>query len=368
MRHLPLANIEFPLESFGLFRNYHLRTTTTKFAVPRPSPPTYRIRPYCRSTRVVAQYSLRSNIGRIDQPDHWRKTSAPLTHRRGTKLQALLGEGGLSEMDNYVFPDYRLKRKMDDPSKTPLLLIACGSFSPITFLHLRMFIMAGDYVKHNTNFEVIGGYLSPVSDAYKKQGLAAAEHRVNMCKLAIDKASNWLMVDTWEAESPEYQPTALVLDHFDQEVNIKRKGIEAGDGERKPVQIALLAGADLIQTMSQPGVWAEKDLDHILGKFGTFIVERSGTDIDEALASLTNYRDNIYVIQQLIQNDVSSTKIRLFLKRGMSVQYLIPAPVVEYIEQNKLFAEENRSSNTNLPATNTEKGKGSETTASASTN
>ena len=37
--------------------------------------------------------------------------------------------------------------------------------------------MAGDYVKHNTNYEVIGGYLSPVSDAYKKQGLAGAEHR-----------------------------------------------------------------------------------------------------------------------------------------------------------------------------------------------
>lgn len=81
------------------------------------------------------------------------------------------------KMDAYKFPDYRLKRKMQDPSKTPLLLVACGSFSPITFLHLRMFIMGGDYVKFNTNFELIGGYLSPVSDAYKKQGLAPAEHR-----------------------------------------------------------------------------------------------------------------------------------------------------------------------------------------------
>jgi hypothetical protein len=80
-------------------------------------------------------------------------------------------------MDTYTFPDYRLKKKMDDPSKTPLLLVACGSFSPITFLHLRMFIMAGDYVKFSTDFEIVGGYLSPVSDAYKKAGLASAEHR-----------------------------------------------------------------------------------------------------------------------------------------------------------------------------------------------
>lgn len=80
-------------------------------------------------------------------------------------------------MDAYQFPDLRLKRKLSNPSKTPLLLVACGSFSPITFLHLRMFVMAADYVKYNTNFELIGGYLSPVSDAYKKQGLASAEHR-----------------------------------------------------------------------------------------------------------------------------------------------------------------------------------------------
>ncbi|KAF4635304.1 hypothetical protein G7Y89_g2792 [Cudoniella acicularis] len=90
--------------------------------------------------------------------------------------------------------------------------------------------------------------------------------------------------------------------------------------------------------------WSEKDLDHILGRFGTFIVERSGTDIDDALANLQPWKDNIYVIQQLIQNDVSSTKIRLFLRREMSVQYLIPSVVIEYIEQNGLYEEDGASS------------------------
>lgn len=163
------------------------------------------------------------------------------------------------------------------------------------------------------------------------------------------------MVDSWEAEQKEYQPTAVVLDHFEHEINGKRKGIEAANGERKPVRIALLAGADLIQTMSTPGVWSEKDLDHILGRYGTFIVERSGTDIDDALSNLQPWKENIYVIQQLIQNDVSSTKIRLFLRRGMSVHYLIPAPVVEYIEQNHLFSEDNAASST--PSVNQDKGK-----------
>lgn len=80
-------------------------------------------------------------------------------------------------LSNYTFPQHRLKRVMNDSSKTPLLLVACGSFSPITYLHLRMFEMAADYVRFNTDFEIVGGYLSPVSDAYKKAGLASAEHR-----------------------------------------------------------------------------------------------------------------------------------------------------------------------------------------------
>lgn len=82
-----------------------------------------------------------------------------------------------ASMDDYHFPETRLKRKMNDPEKTPLLLVACGSFSPITYLHLRMFEMAADYVRFNTDFELIGGYLSPVSDAYRKAGLASADHR-----------------------------------------------------------------------------------------------------------------------------------------------------------------------------------------------
>ena len=83
----------------------------------------------------------------------------------------------LPTQETYTIPSSRLKQRMDDPEKTPLLLVACGSFSPITYLHLRMFEMAADYVKFSTDFELIGGYLSPVSDAYRKAGLASAEHR-----------------------------------------------------------------------------------------------------------------------------------------------------------------------------------------------
>ena len=60
---------------------------------------------------------------------------------------------------------------------TLLTVMVC---SPITYLHLRMFEMASDFVRFNTDFEVVGGFLSPVSDAYKKVGLAPAYHRYGL--------------------------------------------------------------------------------------------------------------------------------------------------------------------------------------------
>ncbi|KJZ69344.1 hypothetical protein HIM_11266 [Hirsutella minnesotensis 3608] len=263
---------------------------------------------------------------------------------------------------DYVFPSHRLQRTCD-PNKVPLVLVACGSFSPITFLHLRMFPMARDHSR-NEGFEVIGGYLSPVADAYaaKKKGLAPAHHRIRMCELAAENTSKWLMVDDWEASSPAYIPTARVLDHFEYEINHVMGGVECSDGSRKPARIVLLAGADLIQTISNPDVWDARDVDHILGDFGVFVLERTGTELDSALASLKQWEKNIHVIRQVVTNDISSTKVRLLLKRDMSIDYLIPDEVINYIYEHNLYRD------LNMTVPNKAKGKAIEEAAPGPSN
>lgn len=66
--------------------------------------------------------------------------------------------------------------------------------------------------------------------------------------------------------------------------------------------------------------------------------------MEEALSTLQPWRDNIWVIQQLVQNDISSTKIRLFRRRDMSIRYLVPEPVVQYIEEHNLYDEDGTAS------------------------
>lgn len=246
-------------------------------------------------------------------------------------------------LEKYDFPTHRLATTLSDDTKYPLVIVACGSFSPVTYLHLRMFEMALDAITEQTRFEVIGGYYSPVSSNYKKQGLAPAHHRVRMCELACERTSSWLMVDAWESLQPKYTRTALVLDHLNEEINIKRGGIMTRSGEKRGVKIMLLAGGDLIESMGEPDVWADQDLHHILGKYGCLIVERTGADVRSFLLShdiMYEHRRNVLVIKQLIYNDISSTKIRLFIRRGMSVQYLLPNSVIRYIQEHKLYINE----------------------------
>ncbi|CCK68978.1 nicotinamide-nucleotide adenylyltransferase NMA1 KNAG_0B05450 [Huiozyma naganishii CBS 8797] len=247
------------------------------------------------------------------------------------------------KFESYEFPTHRLAKRLSDPNKLPLVIVACGSFSPITYLHLRMFEMALDDINEQTRFEVVGGYYSPVNDTYQKPGLAPSYHRVRMCELACERTSSWLMVDAWESLQPSYTRTAKVLDHFNHEINVKRGGISNLNGEKMGVKIMLLAGGDLIESMGEPNVWADADLHHILGNYGCLIVERTGSDVRSFLLShdiMYEHRRNVLVIKQLIYNDISSTKVRLFIRRGMSVQYLLPNSVIRYLQEHRLYVNQ----------------------------
>lgn len=43
--------------------------------------------------------------------------------------------------------------------------------------------------------------------------------------------------------------------------------------------LGLTIAADLIQTFATPGVWSPEDLDHILMRYGAFVVERAGENL-----------------------------------------------------------------------------------------
>uniref|UniRef100_A0A1B0FG72 Nicotinamide-nucleotide adenylyltransferase n=1 Tax=Glossina morsitans morsitans TaxID=37546 RepID=A0A1B0FG72_GLOMM len=223
-----------------------------------------------------------------------------------------------------------------------IVLIACGSFSPPTPMHLRMFEIAKDHFEVNGTHKVIGGIVSPTHDSYGKKGLAAAKHRCAMIKLAL-QSSSWIRLSDWETQQDGWSRTKSVLQYHQNfmnnyinspDVNTTMSGDDCLPGwlpnnlrvRKDPVQLKLLCGADMLESFAVPGLWSDADIEDIVAHHGLVVITRSGANPERFIFDsdvLTKYQRNITLVTNWVPNDVSSTVIRRLLARGQSVKYLI---------------------------------------------
>nr|XP_020040202.1 nicotinamide/nicotinic acid mononucleotide adenylyltransferase 1 [Castor canadensis] len=263
---------------------------------------------------------------------------------------------------------------MDKSEKTEVVLLACGSFNPVTNMHLRLFELARDYMNGTGRYKVIKGIISPVGDAYKKKGLIPAHHRIIMAELAT-KNSNWVEVDTWESLQKEWVETLKVLRHHQEKLEAsncdhqqnspvlerpgrKRKWPEQrqDSSQKKSLEpepkgvpkVKLLCGADLLESFGVPNLWKSEDITQILADYGLICVTRAGSNAQKFIYEsdvLWKHQSNIHLVNEWITNDISSTKIRRALRRGQSIRYLVPDLVQEYIEKNSLYSTDSEDRN-----------------------
>lgn len=129
--------------------------------------------------------------------------------------------------------------------------------------------MAREHIAHYKNYEVIGGYFSPVSSAYGKKDIIMGHHRVKMCEMAVED-SDWLMVDSWESrKEKEITYTRDYIDRVYDEVN-KEGGIITPDGkyvkcsdkvgESKSIHVMMVCGGDMVESFGVPGLWKDSDV------------------------------------------------------------------------------------------------------------
>lgn len=196
-------------------------------------------------------------------------------------------------------------------------------FLSFTFLELVLDSL------HDSQYKVVGQYLSPVTDSYGKKGLASAKDRIAMAKLAT--AETGIMVDDWEPRHTAWVPTRQVLDHFEEQLT-KVLG-------SRP-EIWLVCGSDLLDSFNTPGLWAEEDMDIILGHYGLACVQRNQTDTADLISKnpfMSKHSKKIRTVDQWMNDITSSTSLRYALSKGFSIRYLTPDPVIEYIYSNNLY-------------------------------
>ncbi|XP_053693338.1 nicotinamide/nicotinic acid mononucleotide adenylyltransferase 3 isoform X2 [Sabethes cyaneus] len=237
-------------------------------------------------------------------------------------------------------------------SSTKIMFIACGSFSPPTPMHFRMFEIARDHFNQMGYGQVLGGIVSPVHDSYGKKGLVTATHRCAMLRISL-QSSDWIRLSEWETQQEEWTRTRLTLQYHQNYINSLLKdsnnindqiipswipaGLEKVSGH---VQLKLLCGADLLESFATPGLWKDEDIEAIVGQHGIVVISRAGSNPEQFIFNsdiLSRYSRNITIVTNWVTNDVSSTLVRRLLNRGLSVKYLLDDYIIEYIRKNCLY-------------------------------
>lgn len=137
--------------------------------------------------------------------------------------------------------------------RQPVVLVSTGAFNPAHLQHTRMFYLARAYLNEHTEYQVVGGLLSPAHDTEVKNLLRVfpnqaipVRHRAAMCEIAVS-GSSWLAVGRWEATRRRVMPYNSVLQHVQQLLN------NAFGGSAKPL-VDAVADDMLAELGGHPGL------------------------------------------------------------------------------------------------------------------
>ncbi|ELP94133.1 nicotinamide-nucleotide adenylyltransferase, putative [Entamoeba invadens IP1] len=211
-------------------------------------------------------------------------------------------------------------------SSKSIILVCCGSFNPIHELHLLIFEIAKNYFTLNGR-NCYKGIISPANDRYWKNGLLHSSHRVAMCREAV-KTSDWITVDDWESKQTDYVRTYNVLSH--------EREVYGNDYD-----IYFIGSDDLLPNMADPKCWDPVLLEKLVSEFGVVMLRRLLENPEKEVeknAILVRHKEHIFVCSGF-QAQHSSTEVRNLVKQGLSIKYMVPDLVIDYIKANKLYLE-----------------------------
>ncbi len=188
--------------------------------------------------------------------------------------------------------------------KTGLLF---GSFNPI---HVGHMIIA-NFMATQTDLDQVWLVVSPHNPLKEKKSLANDYDRLHLAELAIGDNSK-IAVSNIEFFLPKPSYTIDTLTYLKEKFPSR--------------QFVLIMGGDNLSTFHK---W--KNYELLLRDYQIYLYKRPGHDLGE----LANHPALHYFDAPLL--DISATYIRKLLRKGKSVQYLVPDKVYEYLKESGMY-------------------------------
>lgn len=194
----------------------------------------------------------------------------------------------------------------DTPSKIGLFF---GSFNPV---HVGHMIIA-NFMVSQSDLRQVWMVVSPQNPLKQKQSLARDHDRLHLVRLAIGDNPN-LRASNIEFDLPKPSYTIDTLTYL---------------REKYPDnQFVLIMGGDNLITLHK---W--KNYELILRNYQIYVYQRPSYDLGE-LAKHPHVQ-----VFEAPQMHISASYIRRCIQQGLSVQYLVPDAVFEYLNKSGLYRQ-----------------------------
>ena len=174
-----------------------------------------------------------------------------------------------------------------------------GSFNP---MHLGHKIIAS-YMAKFSDLDKVTFVVSPQNPLKEKQSLLDQHHRFMIIKMEVE---NNLKLQVSDIEFNMPQPSYTI----DTLIKLKEQLPEN--------EYVIIMGADNLRTFHK---W--KNYEKILEDYAVYVFPRPGFEITET-------HENIHVVKDIPQMEVSASFIRNSIKQGKDVSSLMPAKAWEY--------------------------------------
>ena len=206
-----------------------------------------------------------------------------------------------------------------------------GAFDPIHFGHLR----SGQEVLELMGLDRVVFIPSFIPPFKRHLNITPFEHRLRMAQLAAGSNEAFLVSDVEQREKLSFT------------IDTVRKLREENGND---LELYFIMGQDAFRDIAG---W--KDWRELLGSCSFVITTRPGSDCgdpdaalpaevallykyDESSNSFKGPSGSRLYFRKISFLEISSTDIRERLSRGLSVRYLLPDAVIEYIRQNGIYS------------------------------
>lgn len=198
-----------------------------------------------------------------------------------------------------------------------------GTFDPVTNLHIRVALRAKE------DFGLDKVIFEPVGDKYSyedKSNVTSSNHRVNMLKLAVEtEGDENIVIGSYDIDNSKFEgvcPTVEVLDYY--------KELYGN------VEIYFICGTDNLKSMDR---W--QNSEKLLFENKIVVFQRNSDNIFQDIVfkntTLLKHRKNIVPMYEIVENNVSSSKIKEAVTAGMSIAGMVPTAVRRYMKENGLY-------------------------------